>query len=124
MARRKAEERQAGHGELGYGIFWAWIVLRILIGLVVAVLVAGFLYSMLFGGYRPMMFGMGWAWGLLGLFFVLLFLSWVFRWPLMHGRWHMHGRRAEEILRRRYARGEITQAQFRRMMKELRRHED
>jgi len=36
--------------------------------------------------------------------------------------WHEGYRREERILRRRYARGEITEAQFKRMMKTLQKH--
>lgn len=48
-------------------------------------------------------------------------VSWFLHWP-WHGHyqhWDMGGERATRILRRRYARGEISEAQFKRMMKTL-----
>jgi uncharacterized membrane protein len=69
------------------------------------------------GRFGMMNFGSGWFWNLVGLLFVIWIISWIFMpWRRRHGRWHEE---PEEILRRRYAKGEITQAQFKKMMNDL-----
>jgi uncharacterized membrane protein len=64
-----------------------------------------------------MVFYPGWFWNLIGILIFVWFISWILRWPLRHRCWE-HGHEIR-ILRRRYARGEITEAQFKKMMKVL-----
>ncbi len=70
--------------------------------------------------YPHPFFGFIFPFGFL-LFFLIFF---VFRWLLFpwkrgyYGHWY-HGGGAEEILRQRYARGEITKEQFDQMMRDL-----
>ena len=60
-----------------------------------------------------------WGWGM-GLFWlVILVLLVVFGWRLMSGGGGTSSTSAEETLRQRYARGEIDEETFRRMMDEL-----
>jgi uncharacterized membrane protein len=56
--------------------------------------------------------------GIAALVFIVWLIVWIVRWPLRF----MRGRSGFEvmILRKRYARGEISDAQFKRMMKNLR----
>src|SRR5215469_11574301 len=67
--------------------------------------------------------------GFLGIILLLFIIFWVARW----GFWPWNGRRrdyyseyrdqADEILRERYAKGEITKEQFEQMMQDLKRHD-
>ena len=67
--------------------------------------------------------------GFLGIILLLFIIFWVARW----GFWPRNGRRrayyseyrdqADEILRERYAKGEITKEQFEQMMQDLKRHD-
>ncbi len=77
-------------------------------------------------------FGFGWVWGILGFFFFLWIFSWIFSpWGWGRSWWRWGGpyryyqpwghEDAVEILRARYARGEITKEQFDSMMQDLRR---
>lgn len=74
-------------------------------------------------GY-PRMFGFGWIWGLVGLVFIIWVFGWVFSWMLWpsrryyrRGGWYRDD--AHQILRERYARGEITKEQFDQMTRDL-----
>jgi uncharacterized membrane protein len=103
--------------------------LRIVFGIIFGLLIFTIVISAVFGAfYYPMngmMFPSHWLWTLIGLFFLIWFVSWIFRWPWhyrRHGYWRGHEHdagREIRILRRRYARGEITEAEFKRMMKVL-----
>jgi uncharacterized membrane protein len=100
--------------------FGIWIFFRILF----ALLLVGIIFSMLFGGFGMMMpfyMSSGWIWRVIGIVLLLWFVSWIFVWPWRHRYWGEE--REIRILRRRYARGEITRAQFKRMMKDLREHQ-
>jgi putative membrane protein len=60
------------------------------------------------------------------IFFIIVFalgrlLFWPWGWGWRRGYWYHHGG-AEEILRERYARGEITKEQFDQMMRDLGQH--
>jgi uncharacterized membrane protein len=90
-----------------------WMFFRIVFAMVLAVLI----FSLIFGSFGIMTSGTGWAWRLIGIVLLLWFVSWIFVWPWRHN--YFGGERAMRILRRRYARGEISRAQFKRMMKDL-----
>jgi uncharacterized membrane protein len=109
-------------GACGPGGRWVWLP----VGVLAAIVIAGLAIFLVTGGH-PWWGPFPWFWPLfpLGFFllFVLLFgavrgLGW--GWG---GRWG-YGTRgppsAEEILRRRYASGEISSEQFLRMSRELR----
>jgi uncharacterized membrane protein len=92
----------------------AWVVFRVIVAIIFAIVVFGVVFGLAFG--RLMMFYSGWVWDLLGILLIVWFISWIFRWPWHKGYWREHENR---ILRRRYMRGEITEAQFKRMTKVL-----
>ena len=71
--------------------------------------------------------GFGWVGAIFSIFFLFWVVSWFFRpWGWGYRRrygwrwWRYDG--ASEILRERYARGEITKQQFEEMMRDLERH--
>ena len=110
---------------MGYGILalFVAVVLAMFVG---AILVHAFVPG--FAGYRYGFFPFGFFFFPFGfLFFVLiaaLLFRWVF-WPrpwggYRQGYWNYQGD-AYEILRERYAKGEITKEQFDQMMQDLQR---
>ena len=115
-----SESQWAGRRWIGLGLF----VMFVLIGVAVVV---GALFRP-YAGVGPMMMSMpffGFGWGILGLLFFLFFFGWIFRF-LMWGRpfgyhhgWGWDRYDAADILRMRYARGEITKDQFDSMMRDI-----
>ncbi|MDG7014120.1 MAG: SHOCT domain-containing protein [Nitrososphaerota archaeon] len=123
------------HGERPHGgIHWlGWVVVAL-----VLVVVIGFFGSMSASGFYPQgMFAgppyYGWYFFPLGLVFFVIFVVIIFRlvfwgfggWGWRRGYWYSNAYRhgdAREILRQRYARGEITKDQFDQMMKDLEQH--
>jgi putative membrane protein len=114
-----------GRGRFGYGILalFVAVVLAIFVG---AILVHAFVPG--FAGYRYGFFPFGFFFFPFGfLFFVLIvgfFFRWVF-WPrpwggYRRGYWNYQGG-AYEVLRERYAKGEISKEQFDQMMQDLQR---
>jgi len=94
--------------------FWVWIFFRIMMTILVVTLIVEIVSG---ATLQQTFFFHNWFWDIIGLFMLLWFLSWIFTGPRYHGHWgFMH---EERILRRRYARGEITETQFKRMMKVL-----
>jgi uncharacterized membrane protein len=91
--------------------FWLWVFFRIVFATIIVMIALGILVE------RPMVFYPGWFWNLIGILIFVWFISWILRWPFRHRCWE-HGHEIR-ILRRRYARGEITEAQFKKMMKVL-----
>jgi putative membrane protein len=107
---------------------WPFIGFLVIIGLVLAASLVAYAFRGP-GGFFFFPFGFGWA------FFFLFFLffwgmrwwggwGWGWRW---YGRpyggpygWHQDD--AHQILRARYARGEITKDQFEQMMRDLEQH--
>jgi putative membrane protein len=67
--------------------------------------------------------GFGWIWGLFALFFIFWAFSWAFspfgRRFSYGGPWGWQQHDALEILKMRYARGEITQEEYLRMKQDL-----
>jgi uncharacterized membrane protein len=106
------EERWPG---IGIAIMFMFIGIAIFIGLIFSIV----------NGSFDMSFRTGSIWQLVGLFFLIWFISWIFfrPWRYSHRHWRWEREDAIEILKRRYAKGEITEAQFRKMMAELRKHE-
>ena len=103
------------------------------LGIVLAVLVIGFLVSLVyFGGMymmgtnpyyypRPFFGFLFFPFGLIAFFFLVFVVFRLAFWPGRrgyHGRWGSWND-ADEILRRRYARGEITKEQFEQMRRDL-----
>ena len=110
-------------------IKWAWIGIGAFILIVGSVLIfTSFIRFGLFSrGYygMPMMSGGGWLFGILG-FLLLCFLGFiavrfVFWGSMIHrSAYRLGGDNAEEILRQRYARGDINKEQFDQMLRDLR----
>lgn len=101
------------------------MIIGLLLGLVLIIVIFSIVWAVLvqIGTIRSQAFLFpSWIWGLVGLFFLLLLLSWILRLifggPWRHGPWQEA--RAERILKRRYARGEISREQYKRMMKDIR----
>jgi len=107
---------------------FAWAVLAVIV-----IAIVGFFVLVALKGY-PGPGGMpyygypGYGWwfffpfGIFFLFIALFFVGRLFFWPMGWGRRrYMYGD-ANEILRRRYARGEITKEQFEQMKRDLEQH--
>jgi len=121
----KASHKRAASG---WGIF----------GLLAVVLVVGLLFWGVTAAFAPMRFGyypyygffpfgffffpFGFIFFLFFLFFIFRFLFWGWGWRRYRGYGHYWGD-AAEILRQRYARGEITKEQFDQMMRDIEKHE-
>ncbi len=93
------------------------LVIRILIAVFIAALVLQVFFNLRIGW--PAIYFPGVFWNIIGILILIWIISWLFRWPWYHGRWE-HAQELR-ILRRRYARGQITQAQYKKMMKTLNR---
>ena len=102
---------------------WMWYGLAamfVLIG-VAAVL------AVYYGGLGTSSFNFDWVWNIIGLLFVV----WIFSMLIRGGWWgrgyryrrRWYGNDEYQILRERYARGEITKEQFEQMTKDLQQHE-
>ena len=113
---------------------WMWAGLGVMFVLIGAAAVIAVLYPSPTGGSPNPMTGysydFGWVWGLVGLFFGLFFLVWIFGrifggWGWMRYRYRRWGYYGDEysILRERYAKGEITKDQFDQMTRDLQEHE-
>jgi putative membrane protein len=113
------------------GIHWLWVglaVMFILIG--VGVFISSITrtsptYSPPFMMQFP--FGFGWIWPIFGIIFFVWIFGWAFSWVWWpsrryYRRRYWYGDDAREILRQRYARGEITKDQFEQMMRDLEQH--
>lgn len=114
--RRLVTEQSTG-GPARYRI--AGTLLMLPIGLIAALILV---YVLAYrGGYYPGEFLLAFA----AIFAVLfLFRVWFWRSRRRYWRQRWDGNEATRILRQRYARGEITQAQFRQMLRDLRQRED
>jgi len=101
---------------------WAFVALTVLIGISIAasLILYAFRGPGSGTGFFPF-FPFGFGWVFVFLFFLFF---WGFRWwggGGWYGRhsWHYPGDGAREILRERYARGEIGKDQFDQMMRDL-----
>ena len=129
--RRKATQSTYGEQHRHRGNPFAWAVLAVFIVTIVA-----FLAVLTIRGYpsspAPAYYGYpGFGWwflfpfGIFFLFIVLFFVSRLIFWPMGWGwgrrYWYGYGD-AREIIRQRYARGEITKEQFDQMNRDLEQH--
>ena len=109
-----------------------WIGLGFLV--VFAIFVGTMIYYMFYvlgnqppATYYPFFpFGFGFFGFFLVIFLIFGLMRWIFWWP---GRWayrrhgyYARGAEAYQILRERYARGEITKEQFEQMSRDLEQH--
>lgn len=99
------------------GLRWAVVAFVAILG--IAIVASAVVYALRGPGTGFVFFPFGW-------FFILLFFLffWGFRWWGGWGwsgrpYWHYPGDGAKEILRERYARGEIGKDQFDQMMRDL-----
>jgi len=131
---KEAETMQTTYGEQHQHRHnpFAWAAL-----VIVVIAVIAFLAVIAFHAYTsgPMPYyygypGFGWWFFPLGLFFGLLFLFFIFRvlfwgwgwgggWGWRRRYWYGYYGDASEVLRQRYARGEITKEQFDQMKRDL-----
>lgn len=119
MPRRRSEERWRDYGDRP---------LHMILRIVIVIVIVGVLLQIFFSFsdsvfYTPMYYHYGWVWGVIAVIFFLWFISWAFSWPWRyryHGFWRFED--PEEILRMRYANGEISESQYIRMLRNLRRH--
>ncbi len=69
--------------------------------------------------WRVVEHGMEFGWLFIGVFLVLIILGIVHVLNLVSGRKETHGESPVRILKRRYAKGELTREEFERMREEL-----
>jgi hypothetical protein len=95
--------------------FFTWVVFRVIFSIIIAVIVLSFVFNFIMRPNTTVY--TDWIWQLFGILIFIWVISWIFR-PWHYGYFgQMHEMR---ILRRRFARGEITEAEFKRKMKVLR----
>jgi putative membrane protein len=101
-------------------------ILKIIAGIVIFILVIAVVARVVGFVFMGSMGMMGSSWGLLSSVIVILFLIWLISWVfgLASGHRHRHwdwdySDRAIRILKRRYARGEISESEFKRMKRNL-----
>jgi putative membrane protein len=113
-------------GIMGYGF------LGLLLAVILVIFVGGLLFQTFvpgFSGYRYGFFPFGFFFFPFGFILVIFLISSVFRWAFWPRGWGGGYRRgywgyqgdAFEILRERYARGELSKEQFDQMMQDLQR---
>ena len=75
----------------------------------------------------PPLFGFSWVWGFFGFFIFIWLIGWMFGFPwwyrrgIYDRRWPWEREEPVEILRVRYAKGELTKEQFEEMRRDLER---
>ena len=130
--RREESQVASSYGERPYrGMHWfGWVAFAVVIVLIVAFLSSmaanGFYPSVMFTGppyYGWYFFPFGMVFFVIVVFFIFRMIFWGFggwgwRRRYWYGGAYGYGD-AREILRQRYARGEITKEQFDQMMKDL-----
>lgn len=103
-------------------------IFRMIFGIIIFLIVVSIVVSIVGGvffGSSVMMMGTGWhfLWAVVGLLFLIWLLSWIFGFPWRYRYRHQYWMGGEDhavrILRRRYARGEISESEFRKRMKNL-----
>lgn len=112
-----------------------WVILAFLVLIFAAIALSAYFGSFVarpvgYPGFPFFFFPFGWIFGVFWIFIVFWAVSWIF-WPRRgwwgggYGRryWGYTGYGDEyQILRQRYARGEITKEQFDQMTNDLRQH--
>jgi len=106
-------------------IRWIWLSLGVLFLTFGGIWLLSRVWYYPMFGYRMPMMGRLWPFGLFGVVFFFLLIALIVRlanWRSWRGyqRNYWSDSHAEEILRERYARGEITKEQFDQMMRDLR----
>ncbi len=61
---------------------------------------------------------MNWGWSIVGSIFGVLILIWFFSW-LFWWPWYPYNHRAVRDLQRRYARGEISEREYKKILREI-----
>lgn len=131
-AGRRRNTTQPNYGEpyphRRSGFVWVLVALVLIAVVAAAVALAARYYyppTMPYAGYPYF----GWFFfplGILFIFFIVFFVARLIFWPLGRGGmrryWYRYGD-AREILRRRYASGEISKDQFEQMMRDLEQHQ-
>jgi len=105
---------------------WGLVGLIILIGISIAVSLIFLVPRYSGGGFHPFFFPFhfGWLGGIFLVFIIFFAIRWLFwPWRWNHRPYPQYRDDAHNILRERYAKGEITKEQFEQMMHDLERAE-
>jgi putative membrane protein len=106
----------------------AWLLVPVLgVGAIIALVALSFFYGAHVVGVYPWSgwwFPFGWFIFIPVIFLVFFAFRWIFRGRWWGGGWYyrQYGDPALEILKERFARGEITKDQFEQMAKDLEEH--
>ena len=101
------------------GRLWIRPVFGMIFGILFFIIILGIVFNWMNPPAQSYCFFQNGLWSLFGFFVLVWFLSWFFFRPWRRRYWHWHAEDEMEILRRRYARGEITRTQFMTMAKDL-----
>lgn len=110
-------------------VAWGLVGLIILVGASIATSIALFSYRSA-GSYYPIFPFFPFHFGLIGIIILVLLIFWVSRWwfwSKMGSRpvsYLENGNEADDILRKRYAKGEITKEHFEQMRRDLKQLHD
>ena len=114
---------------LGRYVAWGLLGLIILVGASIATSIVFFAYRSA-GPYYPIFPFFPFHFGFFGIIILILIIFWISRWWLWsrsgsrHVSYLEHNDEADDILRKRYAKGEITKEQFEQMMRDLKQQQD
>jgi uncharacterized membrane protein len=108
---------------------WMWYGLGAMFVLIGLAVVVGELYPGAGAASTTgPMFGFGWVSNVFAILFAVWIFSWIFGWGWRGSRRHRYrgwypDDNAYQIIKERYAKGEITKEQFDQMMRDLQQHE-
>ena len=127
--RLEAENTQTTYGEqrIHRGNPFAWAILAVVVIAVVAFFAFALFHGFPAGPYNGYQwfgwwfFPFGFFFFFIAIFFVSRLIFWPIGWGWRRRYWYGYGD-AHEILRQRYARGEITKEQFDQMNRDLDQH--